>query len=130
MALEVGMIGRSETIVTENNTAQKLGSGLLPVFATPMMTLLMENAASEMCLPHLAEGEGTVGTHLDISHDSATPIGMKVWAEAKLVAIDGRALSFEVTAYDEKGPIGKGTHQRFIIKNERFMEKAEAKKGN
>ena len=129
MALEIGMIGRSETIVTEDNTAQKLGSGLLPVFATPMMTLLMENAASELCLPHLAEGEGTVGTHLDISHDSATPIGMKVWAEAKLTAIDGRALTFEVTAYDQKGPIGKGTHQRFIIKNERFMEKAEAKKG-
>ncbi|MDO4266078.1 MAG: thioesterase family protein [Eubacteriales bacterium] len=130
MALEIGMTGRSETVVTEENTAKKLGSGLLPVFATPMMTLLMENAASELCLPHLAEGEGTVGTHLDISHDSATPIGMKVWAEAKLTAIDGRALTFEVTAYDEKGPIGKGTHQRFIIKNERFMEKAEAKKGN
>lgn len=128
MAVEVGAKGRVETVVTKENTAAAVGSGLLPVFATPMMCALMEHAAVKALEGKLAEGEGTVGTHMDISHDSATPVGMKVWAEATLVAVDRRALSFEVAAYDEKGLIGKGTHQRFIIQNEKFMAKAEQKK--
>ena len=128
MSVTVGMKGRSETLVTPENTAAAAGSGLLPVFATPMMVALMENAAVNALEGHLSEGEGSVGTHLDISHDAATPIGMKVWAEAELTAVEGRALTFAVTAYDEAGPIGKGLHQRFIIDNERFMTKAERKK--
>ena len=69
-----------------------------------------------------------MGTHLDVSHDSATPIGMKVWAEAEVTAVDGKALTFSVTAYDEAGVIGKGTHNRFIITVDRFLAKAEKKK--
>ena len=70
-----------------------------------------------------------MGTHLDVSHDAATPVGMKVWAEAELTAVDGRKLTFAVTAFDEAGPIGRGVHQRFVIQNEKFLAKAQAKKG-
>ena len=112
MSIEVGAKGRAETIVTEQNTAAAVGSGLVPVFATPYME----------------EGQGSVGTHLDVSHDSATPIGMKVWAEAEVTAVDGKALTFSVTAYDEAGVIGKGTHNRFIITVDRFLAKTEKKK--
>ena len=129
MSLTVGLKGRAETTVTAENTAAAVGSGLLPVFATPMMVALMENAAVNATHGHLAEGEGTVGTRLDLSHDAATPMGMRVWAEAELTAVDGRALTFSVTAYDEAGPIGKGSHQRFIIQNEKFLARAERKKG-
>lgn len=124
MSISVGLKGRCEAVVVQENTAAAVGSGLLPVFATPMMVALMENAAVNAISDYLAEGEGSVGTHMDISHDAATPIGIKVWAEAELTAADGRALTFAVTAYDERGPIGKGVHQRFIIQNEKFMAKA------
>ncbi len=129
MPLVVGLKGRCESAVVETNTAAAVGSGLLPVFATPMMVALMENAAVNALEGQLPEGQGSVGTHLDISHDASTPIGMKVWAEAELTAVNGRALTFSVTAYDEAGPIGKGTHQRFIIQNEKFMLKAQQKAG-
>lgn len=128
MSLTIGLTGRAETTVVQENTAAAVGSGLLPVFATPMMVALMENAAVNALIGHLDEGEGSVGTHMDISHDSATPIGLKVWTKAQLIAVDGRALTFSVTAYDEAGPIGKGVHQRFIIQNEKFMGKALKKK--
>ena len=130
MSITIGLKGRSETVVTEHNTADAVGSGLVPVFATPYMIALMENAASTSLLPYLAADEGTVGTHLDVAHTSATPIGMKVWAEAELTAVDGRALTFAVTAYDERGPIGKGIHHRFIIQNEKFMAKTLRKLEN
>ena len=128
MSVTVGSKGRAACVVNDQNTAAAVGSGLLPVFATPMMVALMENAAVNALIGHLDEGEGSVGTHMDISHDSATPIGLKVWAKAQLTAVDGRALTFSVTAYDEAGPIGKGVHQRFIIQNEKFMGKAQKKK--
>lgn len=128
MSIEVGAKGRAETIVTEQNTAAAVGSGLVPVFATPYMVALMENAAVNALTPYMEEGQGSVGTHLDVSHDSATPIGMKVWAEAEVTAVDGKALTFAVTAYDEAGIIGKGTHNRFIITVDRFLAKTEKKK--
>ncbi len=105
-----------------------MGSGDLPVFATPCMIALMEEASQSSVAPYLEEGQGTVGTRLSVSHDAATPLGMKVWAESCLTEIDGRRLVFEVRAFDECGPIGKGSHERFIIKKQRFLEKAEAKK--
>ena len=92
------------------------------------MVALMENAAVNALTPHMEEGQGSVGTHLDVSHDAATPIGMKVWAEAELTAVNGKALTFAVTAYDEAGPIGKGTHNRFIITVDRFLAKCAQKK--
>lgn len=128
MSLEIGIKGRAETVVTAQNTADAVGSGLVPVFATPYMVALMENAAVNALTPHIDEGQGSVGTHLDISHDAATPIGMKVWAEAELTVVNGKALTFSVTAYDETGVIGKGTHNRFIINVDKFLAKAEKKK--
>jgi predicted thioesterase len=127
MAIEVGIKGRAETVVTEQNTASAVGSGLVPVFATPYMLALIENSAVNALAPHLAEGEGSVGTHLNVSHESATPIGMKVWAESELTAVNGKELTFSVAAYDEAGLIGQGTHQRFIINVERFMAKCQKK---
>ena len=129
MSLTVGLKGRAETVVVYENTAAAVGSGLVPVFATPYMLALMENAAVNALTPHLAEGEGSVGTHLDVSHDAATPIGMKVWAAAEITAVseNGKMVDFAVQAWDEKGPIDKGTHTRAIISNERFLTRCNAK---
>ena len=128
MSIEIGMKGRAETVVTQNNTAQAVGSGLVPVFATPYMIALMENAAVNAVQARLAPDEGTVGTRLDVTHDAATPIGMRVWAEAEVTAVEGRKITFAVSAYDEAEKIGGGTHERFIIKPERFLLKAQGKK--
>ena len=124
MSLVIGLKGRAETVVTDQNTAAAAGSGLVPVFATPWMVALMEHAAVDATAGCLSEGEGTVGTRLD----AATPIGMKVWAEAELTEINGKALTFSVVAYDESGLIGKGVHGRFIIAVDRFLAKAEKKR--
>ena len=127
MSVEIGMKGRAETVVVQENTAQAVGSGLVPVFATPWMIALMENAAVQAVESALAADEGSVGARLDVTHDAATPIGMKVWAEAEVTAVEGRKLTFTVTAYDEAEKIGGGTHQRFIIKPEKFLAKTQAK---
>lgn len=127
MSIEVGLKGRVETVVTQENTAMAIGSGLVPVFATPHMIALMENAAYTSLLPHLSEEEGSVGTHLNVAHSAATPVGMKVWAESVVTAVDGKKITFEVHAYDERGEIGSGTHERFIIKSEKFLAKAQSK---
>lgn len=127
MELNIGLKGRAETTVTPENTAQAVGSGLVPVFATPYMIALMENAAVNAVQAALAPDEGTVGTRLDVTHDAATPIGLKVWAEAELVAVEGRKLTFSVAAYDEREQIGGGTHERFVIKPEKFVARAETK---
>ncbi len=129
MSLTVGNKGRAETVVTANNTAAAVGSGLVPVFATPYMIALMENAAVNAVQAQLEEGQGTVGTRLEVTHDAATPVGMKVWAQAELTAVEGKKLTFSVQAFDEAGAIGGGIHERYIIAVERFLAKAEAKKG-
>lgn len=129
MSVEIGLKGRAETVVTERNTASAVGSGLVPVFATPYMIALMENAAVNAIQPFLAADEGSVGTHLDVSHDAATPVGLKVWAEAEVTAVEGKKITFAVSAFDEAGPIGKGVHERFIIKPKRFLAKVQAKLG-
>ena len=125
--MEIGIKGLAETVVNENNTAKSVGSGLLEVFATPNMIALMEQAAQSSVATFLEEGQGTVGTRLDVSHDAATPLGMKVWAESTLLEIDRRRLVFEVKAFDECGLIGQGRHERFIISNEKFLAKVNAK---
>ena len=129
MSLTIGSKGRAEALVTEANTAAAVGSGLVPVFATPYMIALMENAAVNAVQTGLEPGQGTVGTRLEVTHDAATPVGMKVWAEAELTALEGKKLTFAVRAFDEAGPIGGGVHERFIITVDRFLAKAEAKKG-
>lgn len=125
--LNVGIKGQAECLVTEKNTAATMGSGALQVYATPAMIALVEKAAWESVQPYLEEGCGTVGTLLNITHDAPTPFGMKVWCESELVEVDGRRLVFQVTAYDEKGKIGGGRHERFIIQNEKFQAKADKK---
>ena len=123
MSLELGIKGSSSCTVTHDLTAKALRSGGLDVFATPIMIALMEEASLVSVRPYLEPGMDTVGTHLDVSHLSPTPVGMKVTAESELVEIDRRRLVFAVKAYDESGLIGEGTHERFIINNERFMAK-------
>ena len=127
--MEIGIKGRVDAVVNENNTAKFVGSGSLDVFATPNMIGLMEQAAQASVAPFLEEGQGTVGTKIEITHDAATPLGMKVWAESELIEIDRRRLVFEVKAYDECGLIGQGRHERFIIQNEKFLAKVNAKAG-
>ena len=125
----IGTKCQLEQIVTNELTAAAVGSGLLPVFGTPYMIGLMENAAQSVLSVFLEEGQGSVGTHLDIKHTAPTPVGMKVWVEAEVTAVseNGKMVDFALKAWDEKGPIGEGTHTRAIINNERFLAKCNAK---
>ena len=125
----IGTKCRLEQVVTQELTAAAVGSGLLPVFGTPYMIGLMENAAQTALQDFLEEGQGSVGTHLDVHHDAPTPVGMKVWVEAEITAVsaNGRMVDFSITAWDEKGPIGSATHTRAIINSQRFLEKCNAK---
>lgn len=125
--MEIGIKGSKKIVVTEELTAAHIGSGLVSVFATPMMIALMEGTCAESVTPFLAEGEGTVGTHVNVSHCSATPVGMEVRCESELVEVDRRHLTFKVAAYDERGLIGEGTHERFIINSAKFQAKIDAK---
>ena len=125
--LEAGIKGTKEIMVTNENTEKTMGSGTLDVFATPAMIALMENTAYESVASELEEGSGTVGTALNVKHVAATPVGMKVTCETELIKVDGRALTFSVKAFDEKGLIGEGEHERFIVFNEKFQAKADAK---
>ena len=127
MSVTVGMKGRAEAVVSGDNTAQTAGSGTLPVFATPWMCALMEQAAWTAVAPGLNEGESTVGTKLNISHLSASPVGIRVWAESEVTLVDGKRMEFKVSAYDEKGLIGEGTHERFVVTNEKFLAKTARK---
>lgn len=126
--MEAGIMGKQTMIVTEDKTAEVMGSGMLPVYATPAMIALMENTAASSVQEQLEEGQGTVGTLINVKHVSATPVGMEVTCETKLVEVDRKRLVFEVKAYDTAGIIGEGTHERFIIDNEKFMGKVEGKK--
>lgn len=126
--MEKGIRNTVETVVTDANTAVKMGSGNLRVFATPAMIALIEETAWKSVAPFLEDGQGTVGISLDIKHTAPTPVGMTVRCETVLTGIDGRKLTFETNVYDEKGQIGNGTHERFIINSEKFQTKADCKK--
>ncbi len=128
MAIAIGLKGHAETVVIESNTAAALGSGLVPVYATPAMITLMEEASSNSLLPYLENGQSSVGISVNITHESATPIGMKVWAETEVSEVNGKQITFTVSAYDEAGLIGHGTHKRAIITVDRFLTKVEQKK--
>ena len=117
-----------EQVVSDALCADRIGSGLVKVFATPMMIALIERTCNESVLPCLEAGQGTVGTRIDVSHTAATPCGMKVWCDSELIDIDRRRLVFKVTAYDESGLIGEGTHERFIIDSAKFQAKANEKR--
>ena len=126
--MEIGIRNSLETKVAAGNTAAAIGSGTLAVFATPAMTALIEETAWRNVAACLADGQTTVGTRLDISHVSPTPVGMNVRCETELVGIDGRRLTFKVDVYDERGLIGTGTHERFIVMSEKFQAKADGKR--
>ena len=125
--IEIGIKGHKEQTVTPEMSAARVGSGLVDVFATPMLVALVEQTCYESVLPHLDEGQGTVGTLVNVAHTAATPIGTCVWCESELTEVDRRRLVFSVKAYDEAGLIGEGTHERFVIDTARFMEKLAAK---
>lgn len=126
--IEKGIKGHLEQTVTDELCADRIGSGLVKVFATPMMIALIERTCNESVTPLLDPGQGTVGTRIDVSHCAATPVGMRVWCDSELTEVDRRRLVFSVRAYDQCGLIGEGTHERFIIDSDRFQQKANEKK--
>lgn len=126
-AIKVGLKKEAVTLVTNDNTAETLGSGSLKVFATPAMTCLMEKAAADLLESVLSEAMTSVGISLNIVHKAPTPLGMKVRAEAVISAVDGRKVTFAVKAYDEKEEIGSGIHERFVVAAEKFQNKADSK---
>ena len=124
-----GLIGESQTVVTETNTAKHLGSGNVKVFATPEMVRLMEKAGVAAVDHLLPEGQCTVGVALDVKHLAATPLNMTVMARAELVVVEGRRLTFRVESFDEVEKVGEGTHQRYIVDVTRFQERMKKKRG-
>jgi predicted thioesterase len=126
--LEVGIKGNASVVVTEANSAKTMGSGTLDVFATPAMVALMERTCWTSIQDHLEPGWGSVGTGLDIAHSAPTPLSLTVTCESELVSVEGRKLTFHVVCKDNKGEIGSGTHQRFLVENEKFQKKADSKK--
>lgn len=126
--VEIGILGEKSQVVTEELTAAHIGSGLVKVFATPMMIALMEGTCADSVAPHLEEGQSTVGTHINVSHCAATPVNMTVRCKSELVEVDRRRLVFKVAAYDDCGLVGEGTHERFIIDFDKFQAKVDAKR--
>lgn len=127
MEITIGLKGEVGTLVEREDTAKEVGSGDLLVYATPCMVALMEGAACEAIADCLSDSQTTVGTALNIEHISATPVGLDVRAEAEVTAVEGKVITFRVTAYDEIGEIGRGTHTRVIVNSQKFLEKAYAK---
>lgn len=123
MAIEVGMTATVEAVVTKELTALAAGSGTLEVFATPHMTALMERAAWTLVQPYLDAGKTTVGTKLSVEHTAATPVGMTVRATATVTAVEGKKITFAVTAEDACGGTGRGTHERAVVTEESFLKR-------
>ena len=125
--LEIGLKHTKETVCDEFNTAEAVGSGSLKVFSTPALLTLMELCAAELVSPELEEGQSTVGTSVILKHIAATPVGMKIKCECTLTEIDRRRLTFDIKAYDERELVGECTHERFIVNNEKFLDKCYSK---
>ena len=127
MEITVGMKGEVSTLVEREDTAREVGSGSLLVYATPCMVALMEGAACEAIEEALPEGQTTVGTELNIQHLSATPVGLEVRAEAIVTAVEGKIITFSITAFDEAGKIGEAEHKRAIVNSQKFLDRTYAK---
>lgn len=121
--IEIGLKHTSELVVTEAVTAAVVGSGDMPVLATPMMMALMENAAMLAVKDELPEGSTTVGGHIESSHLKPSKIGDKVFATAEVTKVDGRKIEFKVSAYSGDTLLGEGTHLRFVVDREKFLAK-------
>ena len=126
-SLEPGLTGRTEIVVREEHTAPRVGSGKVHVLATPVMINLFEAAALDALDKHLPPGYQSLGTVLNVRHIAATPVGMKVVAEARIVRIDKRTVFLEVRANDEKELIGDGTHERVVVNVEKFSQRVKRK---
>lgn len=127
MEIVVGMTGFAATTAEREDTAYEVGSGSLLVYATPCMAALMEGAACDAIAAALPEDKTSVGTELNISHLSATPVGMEVRAEAEVTQVEGNTIFFRLEAFDEAGKIGEGTHKRVVVNTQRFLDKTYAK---
>ena len=125
--LQPGLTGSASLVVDESVSAKTIGSGTLDVLATPIMIALMEKAAWTCVSDHLDTGCGSVGTEIHVKHSAPTPRGILVTATATLLKVEGRQLFFHLSAADASGPIGEGTHTRFVIENDKFQEKANRK---
>lgn len=125
--MEKGIKFSIERTVTPEMTARVMGSGTLDVFATPAMIALIEETAWKSVSNHLDDGQATVGTNLKIEHIAPTPVGMKVTCNTELIEVDSRRLVFNVSVSDDKGEVGRGTHERFIINEKKFQLKANLK---
>jgi fluoroacetyl-CoA thioesterase len=126
--LETGLRGRATMRVTHDKTAEAWGSGDVPVYGTPSLVALLETAAVNAVAAKLAPGETTVGTRIEVSHLAATPVGAEVSAEAELVGIEGRKLTFTVVAHDDRNKIGECRHHRMIVSRDRFLAKVADKR--
>ena len=125
--IKPGLTGHAEMVVGTNDTAPRVGSGRIAVLATPVMINLIEEAALAAIEHILPQGKQSLGTHLDVSHVAATPIGMKVRAQARLIAVDGRKLTFAVSAHDEQELIGEGRHERAVVTAGAFQKRIDEK---
>ena len=125
--LKPGFTGRTELIVGEEHTAPRVGSGLVHVLATPVMINLFEAAALDALDKHLPPGYQSLGTVLNVRHIAATPVGMKVFAEARIIRVENRTVFLAVTARDEKELIGDGTHERVVVNVEKFSQRVKRK---
>jgi fluoroacetyl-CoA thioesterase len=127
MPLEPGLKGEISRVVTDSDTAAAYGSGLVPVLSTPHLIALMESTSQSVIEPYLDSGQTAVGTHIDMRHLAATPVGMKVRVQAELVEVDGRRLRFHVEAWDELERVGEAEHERFIVDRARFLKRVAEK---
>jgi len=125
--LSIGLRGTASLTVSAEHTAEALGSGNVPVLSTPSLVALVEQAAVNAVGNRLAAGETSVGTRIEISHLAATAIGQEVRAEARLIVVDGRRMTFHVAAYDAQEKIAEGTHDRVVIDEQRFLERVRRK---
>lgn len=125
--LQPGICGHAELCVTTADTARALGSGELPVLATPAVAALIEKACWQAVAPELEPGKGTVGTRLALAHTAPTPVGMTVQCDCTLTAVDGRRLTFTARVCDAAGEVAHAEHERVVIDNDRFTAKAQAK---
>lgn len=127
MQIAAGLSGTAELLVGEEHTAPSIGSGKVRVLATPVMINLIEAAALAAVEHLLQAGYQSLGTHLDVHHIAATPVGMKVVATARVIRVEGRTVAFAVEARDEKDLIGHGTHERVVVNVAKFDDRVQRK---
>lgn len=123
----IGASFKASSIIKKDQLASYVGSGIADVFATPMMIALMENSAMNCLNAFLDDGETSVGTEISVVHNSASPLGMEVYAISEITLVDGRKVVFSLQAFDACGKIGEGTHTRFIVNAEKFIAKTNSK---